>query len=105
MDLERISRIVEAARTDGRDALLEDEGFEVLAAMGIEAPPFVLVSNSDQVGPDGLWTLGSERVVIKVVSPEIPHKSDVGGIAFAPNDLETVRDAVRRIAGTQLFIC
>lgn len=106
MDLERISRIVDAARSNGRDALLDNEGFEVLAAMGIEAPPYFVAGNSDQVSPDGLWTLGSDQVVIKVLSPDIPHKSDVGGVAFAPNDLETVRDAVRRMeqafAGTDV---
>ncbi|MGD8699667.1 MAG: acetate--CoA ligase family protein [Gemmatimonadales bacterium] len=97
MDLERISRIVEAVRSDGRDALVEDEGLELLAAMGIETPPYFVVGSSDQVSPDGLWTLGSDQVVIKVISPDIPHKSDVGGVGFVQNDLETVRDAVRRM--------
>lgn len=97
MDLERISRIAETARSDGRDVLLENEGYEVLAAIGLNAPPHFFVRDPDEVTGDGLWSLGSERVVIKVVSTKIQHKSDVGGVVFADNDLEGVRRVVRHM--------
>lgn len=97
MDIERISKIAESARSDGRDVLLENDGFEILAAMGLDTPPFIFVRDPGEVTGDGLWSLGSEQVVIKVVSPTILHKSDVGGVDFVRNDQGLVRETVRRM--------
>ncbi|MGD8868853.1 MAG: acetate--CoA ligase family protein, partial [Gemmatimonadales bacterium] len=98
MDFERISHIVESARSDGRDALLEPEGLEVLAAMGLDTPPCIVAREPGDVSGDGLWTLGSEHVVVKVVSPMILHKTDVGGVVFIRNDQDLVRETVRRMS-------
>ncbi len=42
-----------------------------------------------------LAPLGSAEVAVKIVSPEILHKSDVGGVAFVPNRSAAVKAAIR----------
>jgi len=39
--------------------------------------------------------LPGDRVVVKVVSPEILHKSDVGGVKVVPNESQAIEAAIR----------
>ncbi len=78
-----IDRIFAAAEKDGRDFLLEPEGYAVVKAAGIAVPSHVFVARGKKVTRDDLARLGSSgAVVLKIVSPLIQHKSDVGGVAF-----------------------
>jgi acyl-CoA synthetase (NDP forming) len=95
MDRRRIKEIVTQARSDGRDALLEHEGLELLAAAGIEIPCFVFVPGSNQLKAKELAALPGTEVVVKVVSPDILHKSDMGGVVFVQKDPETVYACMR----------
>ncbi len=83
MDEKRISDIVRRVRSEGRDALTEVEGLGLLAAMGLEAPRHHFVEGSSKV--PGLELFPGERAVVKVISPEILHKTEVGGVAIVPN--------------------
>jgi len=58
--------------------LSESEGFDLLQSAGIPVPPHALVTN---VG-DALTAAESigYPVVMKIISPQIIHKSDVGGV-------------------------
>ncbi len=85
-DWPAIDRIFEQARARGASVLLETEGNELLTALGFTLPDVAFVRNSGEVTAEVLDHLLSERVVIKVVSPEILHKSDVGGVRFTVND-------------------
>ena len=58
--------------------LLEYEAMELLSSSGISVPPFRFVQNRSDIGA-ACAEIGYP-VVIKVVSPEIIHKSDVGGV-------------------------
>ena len=40
-------------------------------------------------------TLPGDRVVVKVISPEILHKSDVGGVKVVANDAHAIAEAIR----------
>ncbi len=80
----RIDRIFTAAEKEGRNFLLEPEVYEVLRLSGIRPPKTLFVPAGGKVTRRGLEALGSGEVVVKVVSPLIIHKSDVGGVAFVP---------------------
>lgn len=98
-DLDAIRAILAAARRAGRTTLLEPEGLAVLAAAGIAVPRWRFTRK--EAAPDGSWLAGvdlddlsGERVVVKVVSSRIAHKTEVGGIAIVPRDRATVAAAI-----------
>jgi acyl-CoA synthetase (NDP forming) len=92
-DWKRVNRILEAAERDGRNFLLEPEVYDVLEVAGIPAPRHVFIPAGRAVGRKDLMGLGTGAVVLKVVSPLIIHKSDVGGVAFVKPDASSVNKA------------
>lgn len=85
---------VTAARNAGRSALDESAGKQLLAAHGIAVPQSRVATGVAEVDAvmDGLKT----PVVVKVMSPDILHKSDAGGVKI---NLQTVADVKAAIAG------
>jgi acyl-CoA synthetase (NDP forming) len=60
------------------ETLMEGESLDVLGAFGIPHPEGVLARSADEAARAALRF--GERVVMKLQSPAIPHKSDVGGV-------------------------
>jgi acyl-CoA synthetase (NDP forming) len=89
-----IRRIIDTAREKGRDVLLETEGIALLEAIGFKAPRHVFIRKSADAAGVDLEKFDGDRVVVKVISPEILHKSDVGGVAFVPRDASAIRSAI-----------
>ncbi len=92
IDTARVRRVIDAA--GGRAVLLETEGLEVLAALGISAPAHVFVRGSREAAAADTAALGGDRVVVKVISPDILHKSDVGGVKVVDHRPEAIAAAV-----------
>lgn len=92
-----IERIFERAEKDNRSFLLEHEVYALLRASGIDAPPFFFVKKGARATREKLSVLGSDQVVLKIVSPQIVHKSDVGGVAFVENRVGEVNRAINRM--------
>ncbi|MFL6664999.1 MAG: bifunctional acetate--CoA ligase family protein/GNAT family N-acetyltransferase, partial [Rhizobacter sp.] len=85
-------RVIERALADGRDMLDELEAKAVLRAYGIPVVPTV------EVGPDPEEAAAAARSggfpsVLKILSPDISHKSDVGGVRLDLRDQNEVRAA------------
>jgi len=93
-DLPKIQKVIETALSENRGALLETEGLSILQAMGIEVPETRFVTGPDEVTADLLSGIPGADLVIKVVSPDILHKSDVGGVAFVSKEEASVRAAL-----------
>ena len=94
IDAGRIRSVVAAARGRGSPVLLETEGLELLGGLGIPAPAHVFVRAAEDVATADTHALVGDRVVVKVISPEILHKSDVGGVAAVANDRAAIAAAV-----------
>ena len=90
-----IRRILHQAREDGRDVLLETEGIALLKSLGLETPAYIFVAGSGDAAVADLSLFSGERLVVKVISPEILHKSDVGGVAVVANRPEAVAGTIR----------
>jgi len=89
----RTVRVLEKAEKDGRRFLLEPEVYEVLRDAGIPTPRHLFVPVGEAPGRRELGALGSDEVVVKIVSPLVIHKSDVGGVAFAKANPAAVKKA------------
>ena len=70
--------------------LCEYEALGVLAAYGLAVPESHLMTNADAMQIDG-------AVALKVQSPDLPHKSDAGGVALGITDGDAARDAYQKI--------
>ena len=84
--------LIDAALTDGRTMLDELEAKAVLKAYGI--PTIATLA----VGPTAAATLQAANVIgypvaLKILSPDISHKSDVGGVRLDLRDAATLRQA------------
>jgi acyl-CoA synthetase (NDP forming) len=101
IDTARIRRVIAGA--SGRGVLLETEGLDLLVALGIDAPAHVFVTSAAEAAVADTSALGGEKVVVKVISPEILHKSDVGGVKVVEHRREAIVAAVAdmeaRLAG------
>lgn len=94
---ERIDRIFAAAEAEGRAVLLEHEAYALLREAGIAVPRFLFVPKGGTAAAADVAALGTSEVVLKIVSPLILHKSDVGGVEFAPADAAAVNRACARM--------
>jgi acyl-CoA synthetase (NDP forming) len=95
--LQKPADIIARVRSDGRSALDEAASKELLASVGIRVPRSVVLADATTAGAmlDGL----TPPFAVKVVSREIPHKSDVGGVALNIRDVAGVAQAIRTMAG------
>lgn len=88
--------IIAANRRAGRTSLSEPEGKRLLASLGVPVPQFALVRDAEAAFdlPGGRQA----RFAVKVVSQDILHKSDIGGVRLGLRDADAVRAAISDIA-------
>lgn len=82
---------VDRARSEGVTVLPEYAARSLLTAYGIRFPRVELVRTLDQA-VETARAIGYP-VVLKVVSPDLSHKTDVGGVALAIRDASSLRTA------------
>jgi len=92
---EKALKIIQSARADGRDSLTEIEAKEVFAAYGLPVTSTKLAKTEDDAVKLA-YEIGYP-VVMKIVSPDILHKSDAGGVKVNIKDETGVREAFRTI--------
>lgn len=87
------------ALASGRDVLLEHELLDALGALDLPTPErrFLPLADLEDLSPL-LAGFAPARGVLKIVSPRILHKTDVGGVAFvSPVDASTVAAAAQKM--------
>ncbi len=87
--------IVAKAKEEGRKVLLEHEAKELIASYGIPVTKIHLARSEDEA-VEAAGEIGFP-VVLKIVSPNVIHKSDVGGVKVNLKTEEEVRNAYRDI--------
>ena len=92
-----VEKVVEGALCDGRDFLLAQEARRVLEVVGIPMPMAETVTTMREA-VDVADSIGYP-VAMKVVSRDILHKSDAGGVALDLDDTEELVDAYQAIMG------
>jgi len=90
-DTDVVARLFKAVSEDGRKGIGDAEAQDILKAYGITTPQSVVAST-----PDELVASCSKigyPVVLKIASPDILHKSDVGGIIVGVKNEAQARQA------------
>ena len=90
-DTDAVEAVFAAARREGRVNLGETEAREVLRAYGFQVPESKLARTAEEAA-----RLAEEigyPVVMKIASPDILHKSDIGGVRLGIQDAQQAQDA------------
>ena len=94
-DKQKAKEIIAEALEKGQNYLGEIGGTDLLACYGFNVLPTVLATSAAEAGN------ASEKmgfpVVMKIVSPQIIHKSDAGGVIVGPDSRESVETAFTTI--------
>jgi acyl-CoA synthetase (NDP forming) len=99
IDFHGLTGLLQNAADQGRGYLFEYEVYQFIRLIGGETPPqYLLLGKNDRLDPRQLRELPGKKVVIKVVSPYILHKSDVGGVAICAKSGEEVLSTLRRLS-------
>lgn len=86
---------METVLSQGRRVLLEPEAYEILSSYNIPVPRYKVVSSIEEA--ESVSVKVGYPLVLKIVSPDIIHKSDVGGVKVGINDVVELRESYRSI--------
>ena len=90
IDRQKIQNIVESSKGDPK-VITEESSKEILGEYGIKVPKYALVTNSDEAAQKSR-EIGFP-LVAKIVSPDILHKTDVGGVKVGLGSEDEVKKA------------
>ncbi len=90
------AQLIAAARTQGRAALDELAGKQLLASFAVQVPKSVMVSNA-RAAAAAMAKL-TPPFAVKVMSPDILHKSDAGGVKIGLQNSHEVEQAIAAMA-------
>jgi acetate---CoA ligase (ADP-forming) subunit beta len=93
--LNKTDKIIAKARREGRKVLLEPEAKTICSEYGITVTEFKVAKSEKQAV--AIAEKSGFPVVLKVISPDIIHKSDVGGVMVNLKNKEEVISAYRKI--------
>ncbi|MGB5035105.1 MAG: acetate--CoA ligase family protein, partial [Blastocatellia bacterium] len=96
--IESIRTLLTAAKLRGETSLAETEAMRVFEAIGVETPRRFFVADAAGARAADLAGLPGDRVVVKAVAPGLLHKTEVGGVAFVSNDIESIAAAIDAMA-------
>jgi acyl-CoA synthetase (NDP forming) len=89
-----VHKIIEKAEKEKRP-LLETEAKELLREYGIPVPDFKLIKSEDEIV--GLAKEINFPIVMKIVSPDIIHKTEAGGVKVGIKDEKEAKAAYQDI--------
>lgn len=88
-----IRDVISKARSESRAALDEFAGKQLLAAYGISVPKSAVINSADEAA--AAFTKLTPPLALKIMSPDILHKSDAGGVRVNLKSAAEVEDAIR----------
>ncbi len=98
IDYGAITQLFRVADDEGRDFLFEYETYALLQRSGAETPPrTLLLTKGSRLSDEELTSMPGDKVVLKIVSPTIIHKTEVGGVKVVDKTPEKIRSAWRRM--------
>ncbi|TFH35230.1 MAG: CoA-binding protein [Anaerolineales bacterium] len=91
VDRATVRAVIDKVLNEGRVSIGDAEARDILVAYGLQIPASQLASTVEEavVFAEGM----GYPVVLKIASPDILHKTDVGGVKVGLQNAEAVRDA------------
>ena len=90
-----LESILLSAFHEERRPLYEQEVYAIVEMIGAISPPrWTFVPKGSMIPPETLLSYPGSQVVLKLVSRDVSHKSDVGGVRFAEKSVDAVRSAM-----------
>ena len=86
-----VEKVLQKAKDDDRYAIGDSEAWDILKAYGIRIPETQLAETQEDA--ERIAAEIGYPVVLKIASPDILHKTDVGGVKVGLESAEEVRDA------------
>jgi 4-hydroxybutyryl-CoA synthetase (ADP-forming) len=96
VDKEKVKAIFDNIIQQGRINVLEEEGYEVLTSYGFSTPKKILGTTEEECAKAAKDEIGYP-VVMKIVSPDIIHKSDAGGVKVGLKNDNEIKAAFKEI--------
>ena len=98
IDFAAITDLFHLADEQGRNFLFEHETYSLLQRSGAETPPKTnLLVKGSRPSDEELSAMPGDKVVLKIVSPTIIHKTEVGGVRVVEKMPDKIRSAWRRM--------
>jgi len=94
-DLPKLNQIIEKGKQRKNGFLSDQETFEILKAFSFPIPPYGFANNSAGVATMARFI--GLPVVLKISSPDLPHKSDLGGVKVNLDNFEKVGKAAKML--------
>lgn len=94
-DKQKVRQILDAVKKEGRDSLTAPEGKLVCDAYGISVPKEGVVSSAKEAS--SLAGSMGFPVVMKIVSPDILHKTEAGGVIVGVKSADEAATAYEQI--------
>ena len=92
---ETFQKILEVANKEGRKTLTEVEGKKIFKAYGIPTPGEASVISAEEAAKKSSEI--GYPVVMKILSPDIAHKTDVGGVVVGVKNDDEAKKAYEKI--------
>lgn len=93
--MKEAKKIFKTALEEGRTFVLEHEAKDIMKGYGIPIPPYATATTADEA-VEKSKSIGFP-VVLKILSKDILHKSDAGGVKVNLKDEDAVREAFDEI--------
>lgn len=98
IDYDGITELFNAAHNQQRNFLYENEVYSLLRLSGAETPPRTrFIAKGSKPDNEDIMSFTGDRAVLKIVSPTIVHKTEVGGVRIVPKHPDNVRSTIRRM--------
>ncbi|MEI6093123.1 MAG: acetate--CoA ligase family protein [bacterium] len=93
--MKEVVSILNSVKNDGRNVLLENEVYSIFNSIGIKTPRYQFVPFDKKYDPK--IKMSTDDVVVKVVSSQILHKTELGGVIFCKNIDSEIEKAIENI--------
>jgi len=95
ISIDKVKKILESVRAEGRTALMEHEATEIIKAYGIEVPKEGIATSESEVLKIARHV--EYPVALKIESPDIQHKTDAGAVFLNLSKAEDILEAYRKV--------
>lgn len=89
-----VAALLAAVAARGDEVFVEPEGYPLLERYGIAVPTCAVLRDPGDVAGVDLSAFPGDRVVVKIASPHLLHRSDVRGVAIVPRDAAAIAACV-----------